>query len=177
MTLHIIPAHTRRATFANFCILLLSLTSLLTRLSTASAASPQAEAITNIARIRETWTQYLHNKQLEPILNLYTADACFLQPTGERIAGQPALRTLFTTIMATFHSDLTLHTQSVEISSDLAYDSGDYQETLTTISTGVKASYSGSYLMVFKRGRGGEWKIVQHVFTGATVPEVPKATK
>jgi ketosteroid isomerase-like protein len=176
MTLRKTTAHTKHAIFANSCIALLTLAILLTQFAPAWA-SPQADAITNIARIRETWTLYLHNKQLEPILKLYTADACFLQPTGERIAGQPALRTLFTTIMATFRSDLTLHSQNVEVSSDLAYDSGDYQETLTTIATGAKASYSGSYLMVFKRERGGEWKIVQHVFTGATVPEVPKATK
>jgi ketosteroid isomerase-like protein len=176
MTLRKTTAHTQRAIFANSCIALLTLALLLTQFRPAQAA-PQADALANLALIRETWTKDLHDKQLDPILKLYSADASFLQPTGERITGQTALRALFTTIMATFHSDLTLHSQKVEVSGDLAYDSGDYQETLTTIATGVKASYSGSYLMVFKRERSGEWKIVQHVWTGATVPQIPKATK
>jgi ketosteroid isomerase-like protein len=37
-----------------------------------------------------------------------------------------AIRSLFQTIMATFNSDLTLHSQSLETSGDLAYHSGDF---------------------------------------------------
>jgi ketosteroid isomerase-like protein len=71
----------------------------------------------------------LRSKKLEPILKFYAADAVFLQPSGERITGSAALRTLFQNVMATFDSDLTLHNQNLETSGDLAYDSGDYQET------------------------------------------------
>ena len=40
--------------------------------------------------------------------------------------------------MSTFNSDLVLHSQNLETSGDLAYDSGDFQEILTTIATGAK---------------------------------------
>src|SRR5260370_39644141 len=93
-----------------------------------ATAAPQESTLVTLAKIREAWVQDLRTKQLEAILQFYAPDAVFLQPTGERISGAAALRTLFQTIMTTFHSDLTLHSQNLETSGDLAYDSGDFRE-------------------------------------------------
>ena len=136
----------------------------------AAAATPQAATLQALAKLRETWVQDLRTKQLEPILKFYAADASFLQPDGERITGSAALRMLFQTIMATFNSDLTLHSQNLEASGDLAYDSGDFQETLTNIATGAKINSKGSYVIIYKRQANGAWQIVQHVWTGTPPP-------
>jgi ketosteroid isomerase-like protein len=72
--------------------------------------------------------------------------------------------------MATFNSDLTLHSQNLETSGDLAYDSGDFQETLTTIATGAKANAKGSYIIIFRHQPNGSWQIVQQVWTGTPAP-------
>jgi len=135
-----------------------------------SAAAPQASTIVTLAKIREAWVQDLRTKQLEPILKFYAPDAVFLQPTGERITGSAALRTLFETIMATFNSDLKLNSQNLETSGDLAYDSGDFQESLTTIATGAKITSKGSYIIIFRRQPDRSWQIVQHVWTGTPPP-------
>ena len=137
---------------------------------TFSAAAPQASTTVTLAKIREAWVYDLRTKQLEPILKFYAPDAVFLLPSGDRITGSAALRTLFQNIMATFHSDLTLHSQNLETSGDLAYDSGDFQETLTTIATGAKITSKGSYIIIFKRQSNGGWQIVQHVWTGTPPP-------
>src|ERR1700730_15693097 len=67
-------------------------------------APHQASTLVTLAKIREAWVQDLRTKQLEPILKFYAADAVFLQPTGERITGSAALRTLFEKTMATYNS-------------------------------------------------------------------------
>jgi ketosteroid isomerase-like protein len=131
-----------------------------------SAASAQSSTSASLAKIRDAWVQDLHTKQLEPILSFYAPDAVFHQPTGERIIGAAALRTLFQNIMGMFDSDLTLHSQNLEASGDLGYDSGDYQEVLTTITTGAKINSKGSYIIIFKRQSDGTWKVIQQVFTG-----------
>ena len=154
----------RRTTIA-----LLAFATLLAPTFSATTA-PQASTIVTLAKIREAWVYDLRTKQLEPILKFYAPDAVFLQPNGERITGTAALRNLFQTIMATFHSDLTLHSQNLETSGDLAYDSGDFQETLTTIATGAKITSKGSYIIIFKRQPNGSWQIVQHVWTGTPPP-------
>lgn len=132
-----------------------------------ATAAPKAATLVELAKIREAWVQDLRTKQLEPILKFYSPDAVFLQPTGERITGAAALRTLFQNIMGTFNSDLTLHSQNIEASGDLAYDSGDFQENLTTIATGTTITSKGSYIVIYKRQPDGAWQIVQHVWTGA----------
>jgi ketosteroid isomerase-like protein len=124
-------------------------------------ASPQASTLETLAKRREAWVQDLRTKQLEPILKFYAPDAAFLQPDGERIVGSAALRTLFQTI---------LHSQKVETSGNLAYDSGDFQEILTNIASGAKIESKGSYVIIYKRQANGAWQIVQHVWTGTPPP-------
>ena len=131
---------------------------------------PQASTLVTLAKIREAWVRDLRAKQLEAILKFYASDAVFLQPTGERITGSIALRTLFQTIMATFDSNLTLHSQNLETSGDLAYVSGDFHEILTTIANGAKIATKSSYIIIFKRQPNGSWQIVQHVWTGTPPP-------
>jgi ketosteroid isomerase-like protein len=153
-------ASSRRTTLA-----FLASSAILVSMFSTTAAS-QSPTLASLAKIREAWSQDLHTKQLESILKLYAPDAVFLQPSGERITGSAALRTLFQNIMATFDSGLTLHSQNLEASGDLAYDSGDFQESLTTIATGAKITSKGSYIIIFKRQPDGSWQIVQQVFTG-----------
>jgi ketosteroid isomerase-like protein len=135
-----------------------------------NAAAPQSPTLATLAKIRADWVEDLRAKRLEPILKSYAADAVFLQPAGERITGSAALRTLFQTIFATFDSDLTLHSQNLEASGDLAYDSGDFEEALTTIATGSKINTKGSYIIIFRRQPDGSWKIAQQVWTGTPPP-------
>ena len=68
--------------------------------------------------------------------------------------------------MATFNSDLTLHSQNLETSGDLAYDSAVFQEILTTIATGAKFTGKSSHIIICRRQASGSWQIVQQAWTG-----------
>ena len=149
------------------CIPFFVLAAILAPIFLSNAQSvPEAKALAALAGIRNTWVQDLHDKKLEPILKFYAPDAAFLQPSGDRITGASALRNLFQNIMATFDSSLTLRSLSLETSGDLAYDSGEFVESLTNIASGAKISSKGSYVIIYKRQAGGAWQIVQHVWTG-----------
>jgi ketosteroid isomerase-like protein len=132
----------------------------------ASPVAAQDSTSKPLAKIRAAWLEDLRTKQLDPILKLYAPDAAFLQPTGDRITGSAALRALFQNIFATFNSDLTLHSEKLEVSGDLAYDSGDFEENLTIISTAAKIASKGGYILIYKHQPNGDWRIVQQVFTG-----------
>jgi uncharacterized protein (TIGR02246 family) len=93
----------------------------------------------------------------------YAPDAVFLPPSTRR-AGQAAIREHFKMIMATFNSDLSLHSIETQQSGDLAYDSGDYQETMEQISDGSKREYRGNYLVIYQRQKDGKWLIVEHMW-------------
>jgi uncharacterized protein (TIGR02246 family) len=133
----------------------------------ADAKAGPSGAAEELAKLREQWVRELHDKQLDQIIALYAPDAAFLSPTGGRFTGQGAIRGLFKTIMDTVTSNLTLHSMVTERSGDLAYDSGDYTETLVPTKGGPDQHYQGDYLIVFKRQKDGKWLIVQHVWTFA----------
>jgi ketosteroid isomerase-like protein len=113
--------------------------------------------------LREQWVQELRSKQLDKILMRYAPGAVFLPP-GTRITGQSAIRDHFKMIMATFNSDPSLHSVDTLQSGDLAYDSGDYQETMEQISDGAKHEYRGNYLVIYQRQKDGKWLIVEHMW-------------
>ena len=136
----------------------------------AGARTTQSSRTTSdeITKLRAEWVKDLHTKQLDQIAALYAEDAEFLHATGTRVSGRAAIRELCKNIMDTMTSDLTLHTATSDRSGDLAYDSGDYSETLTAVSDGKKTQYSGTYVMIFRRQTNGNWLITEQVWTDAS---------
>jgi uncharacterized protein (TIGR02246 family) len=96
---------------------------------------------------------------------LYAPDAVFLTGTGDRISGRAAIRALFKSAMAAHTSDLTPRSLVTEVSGNLAYDSGEYSETITPASGVASSELKGNYLIVFKRQRNGKWLIIEHMWT------------
>jgi ketosteroid isomerase-like protein len=136
------------------------------RQAAASNAAPE------IGRIREQWVQQLHAKQLDQIMTFYAPDAVFLSPNG-RFTGPAAIRGLFKNIMESVTSNLSLHSIVTETSGDLAYESGDYRETLVPAAGGPTQALQGDYLVVFKRQPDGRWLIAEHVWTLVGTGNVP----
>jgi purine nucleosidase len=119
-----------------------------------------------IGKLRAEWANDLRTKQLEQIAMLYTEDAVFMQPTGERLVGRAAIHELCKNIMATFTSDIELKAATNELSDNLAYESGSFSETRTSISDGKKIESSGAYVMMFRRQPSGSWLIAEQAWTG-----------
>jgi uncharacterized protein (TIGR02246 family) len=130
-----------------------------------SPAQQPSRDVEAIARIRTEWTIDLHSKQLDQIVMLYAPDAVFLPPSGERIAGRAAIRELTGNVMAKLTSNISLHSMVTEHSGNLAYDSGEYSETVVKTADGSKTDLQGSYLMVFKRQADGKWLIALQMWT------------
>lgn len=130
-----------------------------------------------IAKVREDWAKRLRAKQLEPLVDLYAADGVFLIPNGQRFAGRDAIRELCRNTMAMMTSDISLRSIVTESSGDLAYDSGQFDETLTRVSDGNKFESHGSYLTVLKKQLNGSWLIVQQAWTGVEPPGLSTPAK
>jgi uncharacterized protein (TIGR02246 family) len=142
--------------------------SLLILLFFATQSAPeqvQPSATEQIPAIRADWCKYLRAKQLEPEMALYAPDAVFLSPAEPRVVGLPAIRNLFVKVMAAVTSNPTLRSINLEVSGDLAYDSGEYDETLTDVATAARTEVKGAYLMVLKRQPDGQWRIQQQMWS------------
>jgi ketosteroid isomerase-like protein len=136
----------------------------------AAEAIAGQEAKVQVEYARDNWLAAFKSKNVNQAISFYTSDAVFLQPSGDRIEGIEAIHELYKKVANTFDSDLRLKSRNLEASANLAFDSGEYEETLTDRATGQKQHFRGQYVMVFRLSSDGQWKIVQHVWTVAANP-------
>jgi uncharacterized protein (TIGR02246 family) len=133
----------------------------------AACGGPQRAATTTdeIAALRDTWTRAFNAKQLDAVAATYALDAVFLPITGGRVVSSAAIKNLYERIWSqlTPHIELTSHV--AERSGDLAYDSGEYVESL--VSGGTAVNIAGNYVFVYRRQPDG-WRIVEQIWTEAT---------
>lgn len=132
-----------------------------------SGARGQEAAQKEFAALRTEWARNLHDKNVDACIGHYAPDAEFINPDGGRVVGAAALRKFYETITSTFDSDLHFDSVRVEISGNMAFDTGTYGETLALRATQKTQLASGSYLTVYQRGKDGHWLIAEQVWTGA----------
>jgi uncharacterized protein (TIGR02246 family) len=139
-------------------------------LSAAGSAASSPSIADEIASVRSLWADDLRNKRLEAITALYAPDAAFLSGDVGRVTGRPAIHDLCQKVMAAVTSNMAMHSVRTEHSGDLAFDSGDYEETMTKASDGTSQKTKGSYLMVLKRQPDGKWLILEQMWIDSTPP-------
>jgi uncharacterized protein (TIGR02246 family) len=132
-----------------------------------SQATDPADGDKDLAKVGERWAKLWSEKQLDQLIELYAADAVFLTGQGARVTGRETIRALFKTALDSNNATLKVRSIVTEHSGNLAYDSGDYTETLTPISGGATREGKGQYVIVFKRQPNGKWLIIEHVWTDA----------
>ena len=130
-------------------------------LHTATSHASELRDVSDVSKISEQWAKEWGAKNLDAVVALYAEDAVFLPSTGSRVTGRAAIRELFASALASHSSELHVRSKRTEQSGQLAYDSGEYEETSTT--GGVKRSGRGNYLVVFRREGRNQWRIIQHM--------------
>lgn len=136
-----------------------------TRPARINAAIARVENPICIACISEQWAEHWSARKLDAVVALYADDAVFLPSTGSRVTGKAAIRELFAKALATNTTKLRVQSRTRGQSGDLAYDSGEYEETTT--SGGVTRTGRGNYLMILRRVGAERWLIVEHMWTDA----------
>jgi uncharacterized protein (TIGR02246 family) len=131
----------------------------------AQTQTPRTGIALKLSNVCGQWAKYWREKQLDKIVGLYAPDAVFLTATGDRIEGINAIRAVFKQALESHNSDLLPRSITTEVSGNLAYDSGDYLETMTSGSESGKKQLKGNYVIVFKRQWNGKWLIIEHVWT------------
>ncbi len=113
------------------------------------------------------WAADWSAKKLDHVMSLYASDAVFFPTAGGRFAGAPAIRDFFQKTLATNDPTIHMHRVAFEQSGKLAYESGEYKETI--VSAGHASDYEGHYLLIL-RNQNGRWLIVEQTFTGGPSP-------
>ena len=134
---------------------------------------PQVAAADPFEKLRQEWARDLHEKRVGASTALYASDAVFIQPDGARVKGSAAIHKLYEKVTSTFDSSLNFSSERVEISGDLAFDSGTYTETLVVRATHKSIFSKGSYLTIYRQGKDGNWKIAEQMWAQPLISSQP----
>jgi uncharacterized protein (TIGR02246 family) len=99
---------------------------------------------------------------------MVTEDAVLMAPGMSDIQGRSAIRDtaqqMFTALRIT---DLKIERSEIDVIGDTAYELTTYSETLHP-KGGQASPVQGRYLIVWKRGRDGAWRVHRNLFNMAT---------
>ena len=135
----------------------------------AAAQQPQPPASPPASQqpsdISAEWAGYWNAKNLRAVLTLYGDDPVFCPTTGHSWSGIAQIRKNFAGLLAVYDPRIVLTSRRSEMAEDLAYDSGTYEEVIAPVKGGKAIHAAGTYLFLFKRGKGRRWKIVEQTWT------------
>ena len=119
------------------------------------------------------WAELWNAKKLDAVMQLYAPEPVFLPAIGPRWSGTSVIRTNFAGLLAHYNPQLNLHGIRRQASGDLAYESGIYDEIITPVDGGKAIPAKGSYIFVYQRQSGGDWKILEQTWTSdAPLPKL-----
>jgi uncharacterized protein (TIGR02246 family) len=129
----------------------------------AAPAAPPDTRAADEAWIRNAdadWLKAATAKDLEKCMSYYADDAVFLSSGVPAAVGKDNVRKNIQGMMAVPNLQLNLTTTGVLVSrsGDLAMDSGTVQSTVTD-KKGKVTSNTSQYVLVWKKGADGAWKI------------------
>ena len=128
-------------------------------------AQPIATTTDELSALRAAWTHAFNDRQIDPVIATYALDAVVLPITGGRIVSAAAIKNLYERIWHRLTPRVELTSHVLERSGDLAYDSGDYIENLSSAAGTV--TIAGNYVFVYRHQPDG-WRIVEQIWTEAT---------
>jgi ketosteroid isomerase-like protein len=105
----------------------------------------------------------LHDKDINDVLSLYSADAVFVQPDGTEVHGAAELRKLYEQVTASLDSDLSLQVNGVIILSPKLgiREIGNYRETLRHRDTGKVEEVHGTFKFAGHKEADGQWRFTR----------------
>jgi len=99
---------------------------------------------------------------VDALLAYYADDAVLMPPGAPAMNGRAAIRAFWSAFLGAGTVDVTLTTDRVIQSGDLAVENGHFDLTITPKS-GAPIHDKGKYAVAFRKS-GGDWKIVSDIF-------------
>jgi ketosteroid isomerase-like protein len=125
----------------------------------------QAHAAPTPSELSSIWAADWSAKNLDAVMQLYAPKPVFLPTVGASWDGTSAIRQNCAGLQAKFNPHIVVHSIWSQMSGELAYDSGTYDETLVPLAGGKTIHAKGNYIFIFQRQASGPWKILEQTFT------------
>jgi ketosteroid isomerase-like protein len=129
------------------------------KLRPAVAGPGLSRAEASIRQMTHDWAVACNNKQIEDLLEFYSADALVMRPNVPPVRGTAAIREFFVGALEAGLGDVEMEVLRVELLGDVAYQAGRCK-MLAPVVTGKRREERGKYVIVFAKEKSGQWKAV-----------------
>jgi uncharacterized protein (TIGR02246 family) len=126
------------------------------------------------------WNEDFKAKDADKILAHYADTAMFMTPGEPPAKGKDAIRASLTGLLADKNLALSFSAATVEVAKggEMAYSQGNYELTVTNPKTKRPLNEKGTYVTVYKKQTGGDWKAIEDINTpGPAIATPPPITK
>lgn len=130
----------------------------------AACAAPKIPTATDeVEAVRAKFLAAFNGKQLDAVSQLYSTDVIYLPVTGNRLVSRMAVHNLYQQIFEKFTPSLTLTTKYTERFGELAYETGEYTESVSSPEGSL--SLVGSYIFVYRHDGKDGWHFASQAWT------------
>ena len=126
-----------------------------------------------LEELLNTYQGLLTNKNVDAILELYSAVPVFMPEYAPPAVGREAVRKAYEWVFANLNLEGKFIFHEAEVIGDQAWVRTNSTGRFTVIATGAKADVANSEFFLFKRENGG-WKIHRYIFTASAPPPQAK---
>jgi ketosteroid isomerase-like protein len=130
---------------------------------TAAGATDAASVESAIKADEKKWNEQFKSKDLEGLLSHYAADAYFVAPGAPAAKGSTEIRKLYAEALSDNYFSVSFGSDKIDVSGDLAYSRGHFEEKYQDRKSLQIVSDSGTYVAIYKKQPDGSWKVVEDI--------------
>jgi ketosteroid isomerase-like protein len=138
----------------------------------APGASGSSRAETAVRQAVQDWAQACNTKNLDDLLELYSADATVIRASVPPVRSLPAIREFMFSLLEAGLGDVEMESLRTDVMGEVALDLGRCK-MLVPVAMGKRREERGKYLIVLARQPAGTWKIVADCWTSDLVVSPP----
>jgi uncharacterized protein (TIGR02246 family) len=135
-----------------------------------------ADVRADVAAIEALLQQYgsvVTTGDLDAWLALWIEECVVMPPEMPAVYGKDNLRALQAPSFENFKWSMTVNTQEVKVSGNLAFARGTYSAMLTPKGGGAPQKVEGKFLSILERQNDGTWKLARDCFNSSVPHEAP----
>ena len=126
-----------------------------------TAAPGNEDAVREIIKVRDAWTEAVKAKDVERLMSLLADDIVMMHPNRPAIIGLAANRADLTAAFEKFQVDQSVLSDEIVVAGEWAFDRSRATTTLTPVAGGAPVTARSKAITMLRRQTDGSWKIAR----------------